>query len=95
MAGEFVHIPDEPHFSMSGRNGHIYNQDYRQGLRDLAARNTKAFVSQGVRAGVTSSGVSHGIQDWLLRSWFNQTPQPDPQPHVTHRICDENGNSCQ
>ena len=93
MAGEFVHIPDEPHFSMSGRNGRIYNQAYRQGLRDLAARNTKAFVNQGVRAGVTSSGVSHGIQNWLEQWFFNQTPQP--QPHVTHRICDENGNNCQ
>jgi RHS repeat-associated protein len=98
VAGEFVHVPEEPTFRFNGRNGRVNNQAYRNGLKALAGRNTQTFVNQGVRAGVTSSATVHtsnGIQDWLTRWFFNQTPQPDPQPHVTHRICDENGNNCQ
>jgi RHS repeat-associated protein len=83
VAGEFVHIPDEPNFSMSGRNGRLYNQAYRQGLRDLNARNTQVFVNQGVRAGVTSSLTTHStnqLQGWLEQWFFNHPPQPPPPP---------------
>jgi len=98
VASEFVHVPEEPSFRFNGRNGRVNNQAYRNGLKALSGRNTQTFVNQGVRAGVTSSATTHtsnGIQDWLTRLWFNQTPQSAPQPHVTHRICDENGNNCQ
>lgn len=101
VAGEFVHVPEEPTFRFNGRNGRVNNQAYRNGLKALAGRNTQAFVNQGVRAGVTSSATAHtsnGIQDWFEQWFFNQTPQPQPQPHVTMTIIncsDQNGNPCQ
>ena len=76
VAADFVHIPDDPTFSMSGRNGRAYNQAYRQGLRDLNARNAQAFVNQGTRAGITSSLTTHlsnGLQDFMQR-WFFSGP---------------------
>ena len=91
IAGDLVHIPGEPNFSMSGRNGRIYNQAYRQGLRDLNARNTQAFVNQGVRAGVTSSGIGLGIQD-LWERWFFNGPQCHTE-QTTTTIYNDNGNA--
>jgi len=45
IAGDFVHIPDEPTFHFNGRNGRYYNQAYRSGLRALRGRNTQVFVN--------------------------------------------------
>jgi RHS repeat-associated protein len=101
VASEFVHIPDEPNFSMSGRNGRFYNQAYRQGLKDLKARNLGTFVNQGTRAGVASSLTTHtsnGLQEWLERWFFNHPPEPPLNPHSTSRIVNctgMNGEPCQ
>ncbi len=101
IAGDFVHIPDEPTFHFNGRNGRYYNQAYRAGLRALRGRSTQAFINQGVRAGVASSAASHAtdtLWNWAEQWFFNQDPQPAPQPHVTVTIIgcqDMSGRPCQ
>jgi hypothetical protein len=102
IAADSVHIPEDPSFRSNGRNGRVNNQAYRQGLRDLRARNTGAFVNQGVRSGVSSSLSTHtsnGLFDWFS-SWFIQPPPPPPPPpgSGTGRIVgcqDMQGNPCQ
>jgi RHS repeat-associated protein len=98
IAGDFVHVPDEPTFSMTGRNGRVYNQAYRNGLRALATRD-QALNNQAVRSSLGSSGSNIFGLWW---NWFTNQPPPPPDPpmnpHSTVTIVgctDMNGNPCQ
>jgi RHS repeat-associated protein len=83
IAGDFVHVPGEPTFSMSGRNGRVYNQAYRNGLRALATRD-QALNNQAVRSSLGSGG-SNVFSLWW--NWFtNQPPAPPLNPHSTATI---------
>jgi len=95
VAAEFVHLPDEPHFSMNGRNGRLNNQAYRTALKNLGARD-QALNQQEVRSSLVHRGVDM-MQNWLTELFFNKAADANTPPlreKVTSRICDENGNNC-
>jgi len=99
MAGDFVHIPDEPTFHLTAKSRRAWKFDIRAGLSANAARNWQQLANQGVRSTVTSSAATHtsnGMWDWFEQWWFNQSPPPE-NPHSTSQIIyctDENGNPC-
>ena len=92
IAGDFVHVPGEPSFSMTGRNGRVYNQAYRDGLRALATRD-QALENQAVRSNL-GSGVSNFFSPFWNWLWDKHT-DPPMNLHSTIRIFDENGNRIQ
>jgi RHS repeat-associated protein len=71
VAAEFVHVPEEPHFSMNGRNGRVNNQAYRAGLKNLATRD-QALTQQEVRSGFVHRGTDM-LKDFV-NSWFLSGP---------------------
>ena len=92
IAGDFVHVPGEPSFSMSGRNGRMYNQAFRDGLRALATRD-HALEKQAVLSSFGSS-VSNFVSPWWNWLWDNGS-EPPLNPHSTSRVIDQNGNEIQ
>jgi RHS repeat-associated protein len=83
IAGDFVHVPGEPTFRMSGRGS---NKKYNMAVQAITNR-VRALNNQAIRSSAASGGVSLVNHFW---DWFSSPPSP---PCATTSATDGLGNS--
>jgi RHS repeat-associated protein len=70
LAGEYIHVPDEPIHNARGSRGAIRRDDLKFAKYNSAIRNQ---IARATVAGSSATHTSNGLQD-LIREWFFSGP---------------------